>query len=388
MSRSRSLLTTAVAAALLLVATVAAPAGAGTTGSSGSSGSSGVPRLAWRDLPTGSTAQFRGLDVLSRRVVWVAGSAGTVLRTVDGGRSWQDVSPAAAVGPSGERLLFRDVEAFSAREAQALAIGPGAESQVWRTRDGGSTWRATFVNADPDAFYDCMAFLDRRHGLVMGDPVDGRWQILRTSDGGRSWRLLPKRLLPAALDGEFGFAASGTCLTASGPRHAWFAGGGAAARVFRSSDGGLTWQVADTPLAASPDGGGIFSLAFRGRSRGIAVGGDFTAPDSAPRGAAWTRDGGRTWTLADRPLSGYRSGSAWLPYWPWGAVAVGPNGSDVTLDAGRRWYRFDSGNLDAVQCSRDGACFGSGRGGRVARLELRWGWWSPLMTGRMTGPAT
>ena len=43
--------------------------------------------LSWRDLETGSDAQFRGLAPVSRHVAWVSGTEGTVLRTTDGGRT-------------------------------------------------------------------------------------------------------------------------------------------------------------------------------------------------------------------------------------------------------------------------------------------------------------
>jgi hypothetical protein len=65
----------------------------------------------------------------------------------------------------------------------------------------------------------------------------------------------------------------------------------------------------------------------------------------------------------------YRSGVAWTRL-PTVAIAVGPTGSDITYDAGRTWHRFDSGSLHGVQCTKDGACWASGAGGRVARLTL------------------
>jgi hypothetical protein len=49
-------------------------------------------------------------------------------------------------------------------------------------------------------------------------------------------------------------------------------------------------------------------------------------------------------------------------------VAVGPNGSDLTRDAGRTWHRFSDTGFDAVQCTKDGACWASGTEGRVAQL--------------------
>jgi hypothetical protein len=52
------------------------------------------------------------------------------------------------------------------------------------------------------------------------------------------------------------------------------------------------------------------------------------------------------------------------------ALAVGPSGSDVTIDAGRTWRSFDTGSFDSVECTADLACWASGEQGRVARLTL------------------
>jgi photosystem II stability/assembly factor-like uncharacterized protein len=321
--------------------------------------------VAWHLTPTGSTQRFRGLAAVSRQVAWVAGTAGTVLRTVDGGRSWQDVSPVGA-----QALQFRDIEALDARHAVALTIGNGADSRVYRTTDGGLSWQLAFGNDDEAAFYDCVAFADPLHGLALSDPVGGAFRILATSDGGRTWRVRSPAGMPAALDGEFAFAASGTCLVGRPGGQFWFAtGGGARARVFRTADSGRHWQVSDTPVASGPTAG-IYSLAFGDRRHGIAVGGDFTTPGVADRAAATTSDGGRTWTLvpAGGAPAGYRSGAAWLSFVPF-AVAVGPTGSELSLDAGRTWRGFDTGSFDSVECGPLGGCWASGEQGRVAVLR-------------------
>ena len=315
----------------------------------------------WRLADTGTpTVRFRGLAPVSGQVAWVAGTAGTVLRTVDGGRHWQSVGPAGAAA-----LQFRDIEAFDARSAVALTIGNGTDSRIYTTSDGGRSWSSTFVNDDPNAFYDCMTFLDRRHGLALSDPVDGKFRILATSDGGRRWQVLPTAGMPAAQDGEFAFAASGTCLVSASGR-AWFAtGGGATSRVFTSSDLGRTWSATGTPIPSGPSAG-IYSLAFRDRTHGLAVGGDYAAPATAPAGAAYLR--GKTWTVARTVPGEYRSGASWLPHGS-AALAVGPTGSDLTRDGGRTWTHFDTGSFDAVLCAADGACWASGEQGRVAKLS-------------------
>jgi photosystem II stability/assembly factor-like uncharacterized protein len=345
----------------------------------------------WQLRSVDTTEQFRGLDAVSRKVAWVGGSNGSVFRTVNGGHTWANVSPTGSTG-----LLFRDVEAFDRNHAVILAIGESEASRIYRTNDGGQHWKQTFTNEDPAAFYDCMAFSsDHRHGLAVSDPVDGKFRIIATHNGGRSWKVRSSAGMPAALPGEFGFAASGTCLTAFGRHDAWFGtGGGAQGRVFHSRDHGKTWTVAATPVVStSPDGGGIFSVAFRDRRHGFAIGGDLSVAGTAVDALAVTRDGGRTWRLvpaADAPAF-YRSGSAfvqrpsrhshrWLrkhhrqggSHATRVALAVGPTGSDISFDGGNTWAAFDpaSGGFDSVECAGDGACWASERNGKVARLKF------------------
>ena len=336
----------AAAATLLLVLALAAPAGAHEK----------PPR--WIPVPTGSDQQYRGLDAVSKRVAWVGGSDGEVLRTTDGGATWQDVSPPDTAG-----LQFRDVEAHGARRASVMSIGEGEASRIYTTFDGGRSWRLAFANADPAAFYDCMDFYPGgRRGLALSDPVGGKFRIAATDDWGRSWHVLPNHGMPPAVEGEFAFAASGTCLVISG-RDAWFASGGGASRVFHSRDGGHTWKVTVAPIPATP-AGGVFSLAFRNPHQGVMVGGDFEVPENGVDASGYTRDGDRWKPGGD--LTGYRSGVDWLGDDT--LIAVGPTGSDVSYDGARRWRPFDSAPYDAVDCVRR-TCWASGPEGAVAILR-------------------
>ncbi|MEU4782283.1 hypothetical protein [Micromonospora sp. NPDC023633] len=145
------------------------------------------PNPSWQLTETGVTSRLRGLAPVDSRGASASGSDNTVLRTVDGGRSWQ------RVGPTGVEPVpqFRDIAAFDGYRAVILSIGSGGESRVYRTDDGGRHWTETFRNEDEQAFHDCLAFFDDRRDLALSDPVDGRFRILSTADGGRSWSLLP-----------------------------------------------------------------------------------------------------------------------------------------------------------------------------------------------------
>jgi photosystem II stability/assembly factor-like uncharacterized protein len=197
----------------------------------------------WEPQTSGVTARLRGVSAVSERVAWASGAGGTVLRTADGGATWQKLAV-----PDAEKLDFRDVDAVSETSAYILSIGPGPASRIYKTTDAGAHWDLQFTNDNPKAFFDAMAFWDAGHGLVMGDSVDGRFDILTTSDGGKTWARVPPEHLPPALPNEGAFAGSGTNIAVSGRGDAWIGTGASTrCRVLRTRDGGTTWTIAETP---------------------------------------------------------------------------------------------------------------------------------------------
>jgi photosystem II stability/assembly factor-like uncharacterized protein len=290
-----------------------------------------------------------------------------VIRTVDGGKSWR-LRPV----PNAAGLDFRDVEAVDSRTAYLLSIGEGDKSRIYKTTDGGDRWALQHTNRDPKGFLDAIAFGDADHGLALGDPVAGRYTILTTDDGGATWTKQPADGIPPALPKEGAFAASGTCLVTQDGRNAWFGtGGGGTSRVFRSRDRGRTWTVHETPLRADSPTSGVFSLAFRDSDHGVVVGGSYDRPDLKGLVAATTDDGGKTWRpVDDQGPGGYRSAVALVSrrdshrY-----VAVGPSGSDLTIDGGRTWAPLGMLGFHAVGFAGPDAGWAVGEDGRIAKYK-------------------
>ena len=263
-------------------------------------------------------------------VAWASGSGGAIFRIAESGE-WQRLrTPTDAEG-----LDFRDVEARP-DGALLMAAGPGKASGLWHVDGQGRHAKKLLDCPWADGFFDGMAFWDEQRGLLVGDPVEGALMILRTEDGGRSWKHLKDAARAHAVPNEFAFAASGTSVCVLGSALAWIGTGGiGGGRVWRSVNGGLAWTVVDTPLAQDREAAGIFSVAFADATHGVIVGGDYLLPDARERTAAWTEDGGRTWTLAQMPPGGYRSGVAALPDASY--VCTGPGGTDLSRDGGRSW---------------------------------------------------
>ncbi|MDA8018914.1 MAG: YCF48-related protein [Thermoanaerobaculia bacterium] len=320
---------------------------------------------AWTVFDTGSKASLRGLYAVSEKVVWASGTAGTVLRTVDGGETWQKLAVAGA-----EELDFRDVQAFDAD--RALLLTAGQPARIYRTTDGGATFQQVHESAHETAFFDGMAFWDEQRGVAFSDPVDGKFLILTTSDGGSSWQRADPAKLPPAHEGEAGFAASGTNVATGPDGHAWIGTGGTVARVLVSDDFGATWRAVTSPLAQGEGSTGIFSVAFRDAQHGVAIGGDYRKPEDTTGNVAFSEDGGNTWhAVTDAPPTGHRACVTHLGgHSPTSWLAVGRAGTDLSVDDGASWSRLGDVGFYACSVANDGSIWTAGSDGRVARLVL------------------
>jgi photosystem II stability/assembly factor-like uncharacterized protein len=331
----------------------------------------------WIEQESGTKARLRGVSVVDRQLVWASGTDRTIVRTEDGGQTWRNVSLPEQEGAD---LDVRDIQAFGKDHAFALTIGPGEKSRVYETTDGGVSWRRSYMNQDPDGFLDALSFWDEKRGLVLGDPVGGRFAVRRTKDGGQTWDRVGADGMPPSRPGEGAFAASGTCLVVRPGGMVWFGTGGAEkTRVFRSDDFGETWTVHETPVKAGGPAAGIFSLDFFTDRLGVAAGGDYQRPDAVDHNLALTDDGGKTWRLraeADGPdVTGYRSAVVFLEMDVFqhgrSLIAAGPNGTDMSEDGGMTWKRVSDRGLDALGGRSREALWGVGDGGTVVRWQTR-----------------
>lgn len=328
--------------------------------------------LVWHPLASPGAGTLRALAVVDERHGWVGSDEGGLWRTSDGGHSWQDVAPAGSGG-----LVFRHIEALSARRAIVLAVGgvdttgdEGAAraAHIYRTGDGGRTWHLAFLNDDPAAFYSCFdMFEDQRHGLAVSDPVDGRFRFLATRDGGRSWHVRRQVEMPVALTNESAVD-TGECLQTTGDHNVWLGTGFAQqARILHSRDRGRTWTVTSSRLTPNDAAdGGVFALVFKDDHTGLGVGGAFDDPTNVL--SAFTRSG-REW-VSGGALGGLRYSVAWLPGTDGSAVAVGPTGTDVSRDGGQSWRAFSDTGFEEVMCATDGTCWASDEHGGVERLDI------------------
>jgi hypothetical protein len=203
----------------------------------------------WEIQSAPSTADLRGIDSVGNGIAWASGSDGTVLRTVDGGKSWVR----CATPPGAEGLDFRGVQAFDADTAIVMSSGKGPLSRLYKTRDGCRTWTLVITNPDAEGFWDAVRFrsiaqspnhqlsVDKALGVLLGDPVNGEFALFVTADGGSTWtrRRAHKRdrshectidKFPA-LPGENVLAASNAALVDDDSDSSYFVTGGTKSRL-------------------------------------------------------------------------------------------------------------------------------------------------------------
>lgn len=315
----------------------------------------------WQPLSSPVAVELRGLAVVSDRVAWASGAKGTVIRTVDG-ETWQVVPV-----PGAEALDFRDIEAWDEKTAIALSIGPGEASGIHKTTDGGASWRKVFANTEPTGFWDAIAFSDQRTGAVFGDPVRGRFQLFTTADAGESWTGVADAGMPAALENEGAFAASGSCLV-SGPakRFAFVTGGAAEARVFVSTDGGKSFRVSTSPVPTGAPSKGLFSAMWLDERTLLTVGGDYRERALVGTNAALSVDAGATWSPVHASPTGFLSSVVRGPGKEAAIVAVGLVGTGISRDGGKSWTALDATPYNTAGFSGGGG-FAVGPKGVIAR---------------------
>ncbi len=326
---------------------------------------------AWRVSETGTQASLRGISAVDDEIVWVSGSEATVLRTLDGGETWE------SCGPEGYgELEFRCVHAMSSDVACIASAGTPAV--LLRTEDGGATWEETYRAESEAAFFDAMRFWDASRGIAMSDPVDGRLLIVETQDGGKTWEPVSAKL-PLARAGEAAFAASNTLMLLGDQGQVWLGTGGAESdfsRMYTRAGWNDAWIPVAVPMPSS-QAAGIFSICQlnpTGDSDSphalVCVGGDYRITETSKVTACISLDNGTTWqTVADQPVA-FRSAVLPIPTecsLPARLIAVGPTGTDVSNN-GTHWHSISDVGFHSLSAGQT-HIFACGSEGRFARLE-------------------
>jgi hypothetical protein len=236
-----------------------------------------------------------------------------------------------------------------------------------RTNDGGESWRVVYENKIKGMFLDAMEFWNEEAGIVIGDPIGGRFFVSRTFDGGRTWRDVPESNRPLADSGEACFAASGTNIRALDNDEAVFISGGLKSHIFIRENKILL------PIIQGTEFTGANSIAVwdryrkKGGERLVVVGGDFTADSSSKLNCFYSTNRGKTWNVPKIPPHGYRSCVEYLAKKI--LVSCGLTGVDYTMDNAETWKLISRESFHVCRIAKLGTTvYLAGPNGKVGKL--------------------
>src|SRR5579872_1882966 len=186
---------------------------------------------------------MRGVSVALDGTVWASSQHGVVIHSTDDGASWQTDTIAAA-----RTFDLRGIAGVDHLTAHAMVAAQDT-GRLFVTHDGGRSWRLEHDDTRKGVFFDAIALWSAKDLIVLGDPVGDLFTVLVSRDSGAHWTPVHP---PPVLPGEGAFAASNTCLATGPDGTAWFVTGGShtVGRIFRTSDYGVHWTVANLPLVA------------------------------------------------------------------------------------------------------------------------------------------
>ncbi len=313
------------------------------------------------ELEASTDASLRGLFLVDENVVWASGSKGTVLVSIDGGKTWKVNQINGAADND-----FRSIFAWD--KDRAMVFGVAGPAFGYLTENGGESWKVVFQDSTKGLFFNSLKFADTKNGLAISDPVNGKLFIIRTENGGRKWERVT--VIPDVYEGEANFAASNSCIEFLASGKAWITTGGTVARVFYSGDFGKTWQVSKTPIVSGKSSSGIFSISFKNDNEGVIVGGTFDEPELNKNIAAFTTDGGKTWKVAETMPKEYRSCVQFFSKNNESlCFAIGKTGCDFSVDGGVNWtFISDEGYYSIRFASGKLTGFAVGAKGKIARI--------------------
>lgn len=305
-------------------------------------------------LSSSTKSSFRGLSVVDNNTIWVSGSNGTIGKSIDAGSTWKFITIKGF-----EKIDFRDIEAFD--DMTAIVMGTDVPAYILKTIDGGTSWDIVFKDTSKGMFLDAMEFWNEQSGIVIGDPIDGRFFIARTFDGGKNWTPIPFQNRPLADSGEACFASSGTNIRKLNKEEAIFISGGLHSNFF------IKDKKINAGIIQGTESTGANSLAIKNSYNFIIVGGDFNKKDETTKNCVITNDGGKTWISPKTKPSGYRSCIEYLNKKNW--ITCGLNGVDYSNDEGLHFKKIsDTGFHVCRKAKKGNAVFFAGGGGRIGKL--------------------
>jgi photosystem II stability/assembly factor-like uncharacterized protein len=280
-------------------------------------------------------------------VFYIGSVNGGVWKTTDAGRTWKpifDHEPtrsigAIAIAPSDPKILY--VGSGEGTERPDLSVGDG----IYRSTDGGKTWvhlglregqQIPSIAVDPHN-------PDRVFAAVLGHPYgpNAVRGVFRSTDGGRTWRkVLYKNESTGAVEVTFDPDNSQIVYASlwAAQRPPWSTGGPLLAPgsgLYKSTDGGNTWHQLRGGLPGWKEKVGRIGICIAPSRPGRMYA--WVQADSKAGGIYRSNDAGRTWKRVNH------EGRIWGRPWDFACLRVDPDHPGIVYAANTSTYRSTDG---------------------------------------------
>jgi len=187
-------------------------------------------------------------------------SEGIIIKTVNGGETWETIYPL-----SGTVHSFTRIEFIS--PLKGFVVGWG--NTFMMTEDGGATWVDGVAGTDI-YYYSGLNFYDENNGFAMGLNLSNGLDSYITNDGGITWNLLTNTTNMAEFASAY--ADENTLFTV-----------GKDQVISKSEDGGENWSVINTGIQGFYN----FEVYFKDLNNGIVSTEDGTLLTTHDSGLTW-----------------------------------------------------------------------------------------------------
>lgn len=196
----------------------------------------------WSELTLPQAGILNDICFATNLIGYAMGTQGTLLKTVDGGISWN-------VHGTGVSSMIQALYFFD--ENHGFAAGGFSGGYIFETTDGGSTW--TEISVAASSFLQGITFVNTAIGYVVGWDGD----IFKTTNGGITWLQQTPVQVYGNMDVQFIDQSTG-----------YIVGGGSnSAEIQKTTDGGNSW-FSQSPAVNQ----GLVALHFPSPNVGYAVG--------------------------------------------------------------------------------------------------------------------